>query len=111
MPPPEVRADPVELTRLADTMLNASQHISDAWRAAQAAISLSQAKPGWFAMTRPYDPALEVPDPWEARVQCHHCEKSYLARETDRDPSAGHQAMMKMIHRRPKNGTFGAIGS
>ena len=25
--------------------------------------------------------------------------------------SAGHQAMMKMIHRRPKNGTFGAIGS
>ncbi|WP_027343287.1 hypothetical protein [Hamadaea tsunoensis] len=43
MPPPEVRADPVELTRLADTMLTASQHISDAWRAAQAAISLSQA--------------------------------------------------------------------
>ena len=23
----------------------------------------------------------------------------------------GHQVMMKMIHRRPKNGNFGAIGS
>ncbi len=25
--------------------------------------------------------------------------------------SAGHEAMMKMIHRRPKNGNFGTIGS
>jgi hypothetical protein len=25
--------------------------------------------------------------------------------------NSGHEAMMKMIHRRPKNGTFGAIGS
>ena len=25
--------------------------------------------------------------------------------------SAGHEAMMRMIHRRPKNGSFGAIGS
>jgi hypothetical protein len=25
--------------------------------------------------------------------------------------SAGHEAMMKMIHRRPKTGNFGAIGS
>jgi hypothetical protein len=25
--------------------------------------------------------------------------------------SAGHQVMMKMIHRRPKTGNFGAIGS
>jgi purine-cytosine permease-like protein len=57
------------------------------------AIALSQAKPSWFAMTRPHDPALEVPDAWEARVQCHRCEKSYLAREMDRDPSAGHQAI------------------
>jgi hypothetical protein len=25
--------------------------------------------------------------------------------------SSGHEVMMKMIHRRPKNGNFGAIGS
>jgi hypothetical protein len=25
--------------------------------------------------------------------------------------SSGHEVMMKMIHRRPKNGSFGAIGS
>jgi hypothetical protein len=25
--------------------------------------------------------------------------------------SSGHEAMMKMIHRRPKNGAFGATGS
>lgn len=24
--------------------------------------------------------------------------------------TSGHEAMMKLIHRRPKNGTFGAIG-
>jgi purine-cytosine permease-like protein len=57
------------------------------------AASLSAAKPGWFAMARPHDPIDEVDDPWEARVRCHRCEKSYLARETDRDPSAGHQAI------------------
>ena len=39
------------------------------------------------------DPALEVDDPREARVRCHSCDMSYLAREMDRDPSAGHQAI------------------
>jgi purine-cytosine permease-like protein len=57
------------------------------------AVALQAAKPHWFAMTRPHDPALEVGDPWQARVQCHRCEKSYLAREMDRDPSAGHRAI------------------
>lgn len=55
-------------------------------------VAVQASKPGWFAMERPHDPALEV-DPWQARVQCHRCEKSYLAREMDRDPSAGHQAI------------------
>jgi purine-cytosine permease-like protein len=55
--------------------------------------SLTAAKPHWFAMARPHDPIDEVDDPWEARVRCHRCDKSYLARETDRDPSAGHQAI------------------
>jgi hypothetical protein len=31
----EVRADPIELTRLAQTLLRASQRLGDAWRAAQ----------------------------------------------------------------------------
>ena len=31
--------------------------------------------------------------PGEARVRCHACDRSYLAREMDRDPSAGHQAI------------------
>src|SRR3954449_8288791 len=43
------------------------------------------AKPSWFAMRRENDPALEVDDPDEARVRCHSCDKSYLAREMDRD--------------------------
>jgi hypothetical protein len=51
------------------------------------------AKPSWFAMARPGDPLGEVADPWETRVRCHSCEKSYLAREMDRDPSAGHEAI------------------
>jgi hypothetical protein len=40
MPPPEVRADPVELTRLADQMLRSSQQLADAWSAAQGALTL-----------------------------------------------------------------------
>ncbi|WP_037410365.1 purine-cytosine permease family protein [Candidatus Solirubrobacter pratensis] len=56
-------------------------------------LSLRAARPEWFAMARPYDPALEVDDAWEARVECHHCRKSYVAREMDRDPSAGHEAI------------------
>jgi purine-cytosine permease-like protein len=57
------------------------------------ALATRFAQPGWFAMARPNDPALEVDDPWEARVRCHRCEKSYLAREMDRDPTAGQQAI------------------
>jgi purine-cytosine permease-like protein len=49
------------------------------------------AKPSWFAMARPYDPIEEVDDPWEARVRCHRCDKSYVAREMDRDPASGHK--------------------
>lgn len=51
------------------------------------------AKPSWFAMSRPGDPALEVDDPSEARVRCHACDRSYIALEMDRDPTAGHQAI------------------
>jgi purine-cytosine permease-like protein len=56
-------------------------------------LSLRAAKPEWFAMARPYDPALEVKDPWQARVECHHCHKFYVAKEMDRDPSANHEAI------------------
>lgn len=51
------------------------------------------ARPNWFAMSRPNDPIDEVDDPWEARVRCHRCKKSYVAHEMDRDPTAGHQAI------------------
>ena len=51
------------------------------------------AQPHWFAMSRPHDPLEEVDDPWEVRVRCHRCEKSYVAQEMDRDPTAGHQAI------------------
>jgi purine-cytosine permease-like protein len=51
------------------------------------------AKPSWFAMHRDFDPALEVDDPREARVRCHVCDMSYIAREMDRDPTANHQAI------------------
>jgi Permease for cytosine/purines, uracil, thiamine, allantoin len=57
------------------------------------ALATRFARPSWFAMARPNDPALEVEDPWEARVRCHRCDKSYLAREMDRDPTAGQQAI------------------
>ena len=53
------------------------------------------AKPSWFAMNRPGDPALEVDDPSEARVRCHACDRSYIAQEMDRDPIAGHQAIAR----------------
>jgi hypothetical protein len=36
----EVRADPVELTRLAEQMLTASQQIADGWRAAQGSLAI-----------------------------------------------------------------------
>jgi hypothetical protein len=56
-------------------------------------LSTQAAKPSWFAMERPGDPALEVDDALEARVRCHKCKLSYIAREMDRDPTAGHQAI------------------
>jgi hypothetical protein len=43
MPPNEVRADPVELSRLAGTTLTASQQIADAWSTALGSITLSRA--------------------------------------------------------------------
>lgn len=33
------------------------------------------------------DPRREVDDEWEARIRCHVCDRSYVAREMDRDPS------------------------
>jgi purine-cytosine permease-like protein len=42
---------------------------------------------------RPNDVRDEVSDEWETRVRCHRCERSYIAIEMDRDPSAGHQAI------------------
>jgi purine-cytosine permease-like protein len=56
-------------------------------------LSLTAAKPGWFVMARPHDPLDEIDDPWGARIRCHVCDKSYAAREMDRDPAAGHQAI------------------
>jgi purine-cytosine permease-like protein len=56
-------------------------------------VALLVARPAWFEMRRGDDPADEVDDPWETRVRCHGCDKSYLAREMDRDPTAGYQAI------------------
>ncbi|WP_236794713.1 cytosine permease [Amycolatopsis sp. GM8] len=39
---------------------------------------------------RPNDPRDEVSDVWGDRVRCHRCEKSYVAVEMDRDPSASY---------------------
>jgi len=57
------------------------------------ALALAVAPRRWFGFARPYDPAQEVDDSWEERVRCHVCERSYVAREMDRDPSAGHLAI------------------
>ena len=57
------------------------------------AATLRSAQPRWFAMARPNDPIDEVEDAWEARVQCHRCDKSYVAHEMDRDPSGDHAAI------------------
>lgn len=43
-----------------------------------------------FILERPYDPRLEVADPWLSRIRCHACRRSYVAQEMDRDPSSGH---------------------
>jgi hypothetical protein len=56
--------------------------------------SLLMAKPGWFTMDRPFDPAQELAvDPWNIHIQCHHCNKSYVAVEMDRDPNRNHEAI------------------
>jgi hypothetical protein len=49
-------------------------------------LSLEVAPSKWFIMARRNDPRDEVDDPWEARVRCSHCHKSYVAYEMDRDP-------------------------
>jgi hypothetical protein len=54
-------------------------------------VALRAARPDWFEMKRPDDPIDEVDDPWEARIRCHRCDRHYLAREMDRDPSTDHQ--------------------
>jgi hypothetical protein len=41
MAPPEVRADPVEVTRVAAQMLLCSEHLADAWSNAQAALAVA----------------------------------------------------------------------
>lgn len=38
-------------------------------------------------LIRPHDPRFEVDDPWEARVECASCERSYIAQEMDRNPA------------------------
>ncbi|MGD9990388.1 purine-cytosine permease family protein [Pseudonocardia sp.] len=38
-------------------------------------------------LARPHDPRFEVEDPWEARVECASCERSYIAQEMDRNPA------------------------
>jgi purine-cytosine permease-like protein len=55
--------------------------------------SLIGARASWFEMKRAHDPALEVDDPWEVRVRCHRCDRFFLAREMDRDPTANHEAI------------------
>lgn len=47
----------------------------------------------WARLERPHDPRGDVEDPWEARVRCHVCDRSYIAQEMDRDPSHGHEAI------------------
>ncbi|WP_207394018.1 purine-cytosine permease family protein [Actinomadura formosensis] len=39
------------------------------------------------------DPRDEVEDVWEARIACHVCDRSYVAVEMDRDPSAAGAAI------------------
>jgi hypothetical protein len=55
--------------------------------------ALATAPSNWLVQPRPHDPVDEVRDLWEDRVRCHSCDRSYLAREMDRDPTANHQAI------------------
>ncbi|MEY2425751.1 MAG: hypothetical protein QOI61_1323 [Actinomycetota bacterium] len=57
------------------------------------AIAITSMPERWLLHSRPHDPLLEVDDPWEDRVRCHGCDRFYLAREMDRDPTAGHLAI------------------
>ncbi|GAA4555598.1 allantoin permease [Pseudonocardia xishanensis] len=41
----------------------------------------------YVLLSRPNDPRMEVDDPWEARVECATCERSYIAQEMDRNPA------------------------
>lgn len=52
--------------------------------------ALGFSRDGWCTMLRPHDPRDEVDDMWEARIQCHRCQDSYIAYEMDRDPAANH---------------------
>lgn len=49
--------------------------------------ALRFAKASWFRIARDNDPSLEVDDAWSARIACVSCEKSYVAKEMDRDPA------------------------
>lgn len=49
--------------------------------------------PNRTLLVRPNDPRDEVDDIWDARIRCHVCDKSYVAVEMDRDPSANGQAI------------------
>jgi hypothetical protein len=53
------------------------------------AASLEFARRSWWVLDRPHDPRDEVDDPWEARIRCGSCQKSYIAQEMDRDPEHG----------------------
>jgi purine-cytosine permease-like protein len=47
----------------------------------------------FFILDRPHDPRDEVAEPWDARIRCSVCERSYVAIEMDRDPSRGHNSV------------------
>jgi uncharacterized protein YukE len=60
MPPNEIRADPVELTRMAGVTLSASQQLADAWGAAQGKLAVpgqafgNASGPGFHQLTSVY---------------------------------------------------------
>ena len=54
-------------------------------------VLLTVSRDGWTTLPRPHDPRDEVADPWETRILCHACDRSYVAQEMDRDPSHGHE--------------------
>jgi hypothetical protein len=62
----EVRADPIELTRLADRMLHASEVIADVWHGAQMSLDVPIAAFGdsaqATALAVAYDCALDAAD-------------------------------------------------